>query len=149
MGYFTSHDVGYLCKIDGGLDAKLYRKILDEDFMETLRYYEFDASDIIFQQDNDLKYTAILTKQWFDDNSIEVLPWPPQSPDLNPIEHLWNDVDRQLKALNIEIRGKDALWEHVSQIWNKMALEACTKLIKSMPERIQDVINAKGDYTRW
>ncbi|GES74155.1 IS630 family transposase [Rhizophagus clarus] len=81
----------------------------------------------------------------FDDNSIEVLPWPPQSSDLNLIEHLWNDVDRRLRALNIEIRGKDALWEHVSQIWNKTALETCIKLIESMLERIQDVINVKGE----
>ncbi|GES80482.1 hypothetical protein GLOIN_2v1459336 [Rhizophagus clarus] len=85
---FTSRSVGYPCKIDGGLDVKLY-------------------------------------------------------------QHLWNDIDHQLKALNIEIRGKDTLWEHVSQIWNETALEACTKLIESMPERIQDVINARGSYTRW
>ncbi|PKY58301.1 hypothetical protein RhiirA4_332107, partial [Rhizophagus irregularis] len=66
--------VNYLCKIDGNLDAKLYYNILDENFMEMLQYYEFDASDIIFQQDNDLKYsTAILTKQWFGNNNIEVL----------------------------------------------------------------------------
>jgi len=148
-GCFTSHGVGYLCKIDGGLDAELYRRILDEDLMETLRYYELNVSDIVFQQDNDPKHTAILTKKWFDDNNVEVLPWPPQSPDLNPIEHLWNDVDRRLRALDIEIRGKDSLWEHVTQIWNETALEACTKLIETMPERIQDVINAKGGYTRW
>ncbi|GBC09049.1 hypothetical protein RclHR1_08580008 [Rhizophagus clarus] len=100
-------------------------------------------------QDNDPKHTALLTKQWFEDNNVEVLPWSPQSPDLNPIEHLWNDVDRRLRALNVTIRGKDALWEHVSQIWNEMTLETCTKLIESMPARIQDVINAKGGYTRW
>jgi len=148
-GCFTSSGVGFLCKIDGGLDAELYCQILSEDFMETLRYYDLSVSDVIFQQDNDLKHTALLTKQWFEDNNVEVLPWPPQSPDLNPIEHLWNDVDRRLRALNVTIRGKDALWEHVSQIWNETTLETCTKLIESMPARIQDVINAKGGYTRW
>jgi hypothetical protein len=77
------------------------------------------------------------------------LPWPPQSPDLNPIEHLWNDVDRRLRALNVEFRGKEALWEYVSQIWNDTTVETCTKLINSMPERINDVIKAKGGYTHW
>ncbi|GES85653.1 IS630 family transposase [Rhizophagus clarus] len=140
---------GFLCKIEGGLDVELYRKILEEDFIETLRYYKLSVGDIIFQQDNDLKHTTTLTKKWFEDNGIEVLPWPPQLPDLNPIEHLWNDIDCQIRALNVEIKGKDALWEYVSKIWNETLLETCTKLIETIPERIQDVINAKGGYTQW
>ncbi|GBC01519.1 hypothetical protein RclHR1_04210005 [Rhizophagus clarus] len=149
MWCFTSCGIGFLCRIDGGLNAEFYRQILDEDLMKTLQYYELNVSDIVFQQDNDPRHTAILTKQWFDDNNVEVLPWLPQSPDLNPIEHLWNDVNCQLRVLDIEIRGKESLWEHISQIWNEMALETCTKLIKIMLERIQDVINTKGGYTRW
>jgi len=148
-GCFTSHGVGYLCKIDGKLNAELYRQILSEDLMGTLQHYELSTDDIIFMQDNDPKHTAILTKKWFEDNNVELLPWPPQSPDLNPIEHLWNDVDRRIRALNVEIRGKDMLWEQVSKIWEETALETCTKLIESMPERINDVIKAKGGYTRW
>ncbi|GES81326.1 transposable element Tcb1 transposase [Rhizophagus clarus] len=75
--------------------------------------------------------------------------FPPQSSDLNPIEHLWNDIDRHLRALDIEIRGKDMLWEQISNVWNETTLEACSKLIETMPERINDVIKAKGGYTRW
>ncbi|CAB4429059.1 unnamed protein product [Rhizophagus irregularis] len=148
-GCFTCFGVGYLCKIDGGLDAELYRKILDEDFLDTLEYYNLDRENIIFQQDNDPKHTAKRTLEWFGDNNIQLLSWPPQSPDLNPIEHLWNDVDRRLRQLDVEIRGKDALWEHVSKIWNETLLETCTKLINTMPERINDVLKAKGGYTRW
>ncbi|CAB4432300.1 unnamed protein product [Rhizophagus irregularis] len=87
-GCFTSRNIDYLYRIDGGLNANLYRQILDEDFMKALQYYELNVLDIIFKQDNDLKHTAILTKQGFDNNNVEVLSWPPQSPDLNPIEHL-------------------------------------------------------------
>ncbi|GBC19975.2 hypothetical protein GLOIN_2v1466586 [Rhizophagus irregularis DAOM 181602=DAOM 197198] len=51
--------IDYLCKINERLDAKFYQKILDKDFIETLDYYELDAKNIIFIQNNDFKYTAI------------------------------------------------------------------------------------------
>ncbi|CAB4490366.1 unnamed protein product [Rhizophagus irregularis] len=138
---FTFLGVGYLCKIDGGLDAELYRRILDEDFLETLKYCDLNCSNIIFQQNNDLKHTAKRTLEWFEVNNIQLLSWPS--------EHLWNDVDRRLRQLNVEIRGNDALWEHISKIWNETSLEACTKLINTMPERINDVLKAGRGYTRW
>ncbi|PKC58813.1 hypothetical protein RhiirA1_351678, partial [Rhizophagus irregularis] len=106
-----------------------------------LKYCDLNCSNIIFQQNNDLKHTAKRTLEWFEVNNIQLLSWPS--------EHLWNDVDRRLRQLNVEIRGNDALWEHISKIWNETSLEACTKLINTMPERINDVLKAGRGYTRW
>jgi hypothetical protein len=148
-GCFTSHGVGFLCRIHGGLDGELYRRILGEEFKASLDWYGLDVKNIVFQQDNDPKHTAKLTKQWFVDNSVTVLDWPAQSPDLNPIEHLWDEVKRRLGSLPTRVVNAEDLWERIQSIWNDIDASICTKLIETMPDRVRDILEAGGGYTKW
>ena len=58
--------------------------------------------------------------------------WPAQSPDLNPIEHLWNYLKRKLAEYEVPPLGVLELWERVQEEWGKIKPEVYQGLIESM-----------------
>ena len=70
------------------MNAQNYKKIWQENLMSSVESLEL-PSDNIFQQDNDPKHTAKSTKKWLSENNVDVLQWPSQFPDLNPIGNSW------------------------------------------------------------
>jgi hypothetical protein len=95
-------------------------------------------------------YDRKLKKQipgWFAENEVEVMQWPSQSPDLNPIEHLWAEVERKLGARSF--KRPQELWEAIQNVWNEIPIDSLINLVDSMPRRCQAVLNAKGYATKY
>lgn len=77
------------------------------------------------------------------------MDWPAQSPDLNPIEHLWQMLKFRLSAYPEKPGSIHELWKRVEAEWEKISKEECIKLIHSMPRRVAAVLKAKGGYTKY
>ena len=98
---------------------------------------------------SDSKHTARSTKEWLEEHDISTLPWPAQSPDLNPIEHIWNELDRRVRNSQRTINNANDLWEVIQDEWEAIEPEFVLRLIDTMTERIAGVIRVKGGFTRW
>ncbi|GFU37253.1 transposable element Tcb2 transposase [Trichonephila clavipes] len=91
-----------------------------------------------FQQHNDPIHTARVVGEWLLYNVRKQVKPPPQSPYLNPIEHLWDYLDRQIRKQ--EIKTKNDLLEE----WQKIPSSITQNLVNSVPSRLRSVIKANG-----
>ena len=72
------------------------------------------------------------------------LDWPSQSPDLNPIENLWDVLERKVRMRNPKPKNKSELFVALKEEWYQLEPERLLKLVESMPRRIKAVIKNNG-----
>ena len=110
-----------------------------------------------WMQDNAPIHQSAYSKQGFKLYEIKTMTWPPQSPDLNPIENLWAFLKHRLYKGSPHLylvqggaeRTKKAIFEALLQAWETIEEDYLGKLLESMPRRMEAVIKAKGGQTRF
>ena len=112
---------------------------------------------LIFMQDNAPIHTSRLARDWLEEQGIDVSKWPPYSPDLNPIKHLWFWLKKLVYTVrpDIEEVGGDAehvreeLYEALEKAWTLIDPKLMEDLVRSMKRQVKAVIKAKGWYTKY
>ena len=100
-----------------------------------------------FQQDHNPKHTAKTKQEWLWGKFLNVLEWPSQSPDLNPIEHLWRDM-----KIAVQPPSPYILTEHeriCREEWEKLPKYRCAKLAVPYPRTFKAVIAGKRSSTMY
>jgi transposase len=161
-GCFIGNKLGPLVFINQTVDRNVYIQLLEQNLLSFIdMLHETGIQNIVFQQDNATPHHARVTRDWLkaagEHHGFTVMEFPPNSPDLNPIEHLWSILKAELyrrypdtmylKGSESTVRGE--LRKRLNEIWWDIGEDVLNKLIDSMPNRIQAVLKARGWYTEY
>uniref|UniRef100_A0A8R1DUH2 DDE_3 domain-containing protein n=2 Tax=Caenorhabditis japonica TaxID=281687 RepID=A0A8R1DUH2_CAEJA len=144
-GCFSDTSMGPLNRIVGTMDRYVYEDIL-ENTMRPWGRANLGRS-WVFRQDNDPKHTSGHVANWFRRRRVDLLEWPSQSPDLNPNEHMWENLERRLKG--VRASNANQKFAQLEAAWKSIPMTVVQTLLDSMPRRCQAVIDAKGYPTKY
>nr|CAH7765277.1 unnamed protein product [Callosobruchus chinensis] len=141
--------VGEMLLCEGRMNSERYTEVFDAALALSITnlFGETNTENLKFQQDNATCHKSAHTMAWFAQNQVDLLDWPPQSPDLNLIEHIWSILKKNVRRHSL--CNKKALLTALKREWEQISPSACLKLVESMPKRIAGVIKSEGGPTEY
>ncbi len=145
-GCFSQLGLGPLVALEGNLNSEKYVELLRDTVLPELAAA---GRPMVFMQDNAPCHKAKVVMDFLAENNIETLNWPPQSPDMNPIENLWAIIKaRRQKKYGVP-RTKGELIEQIFNIWDQIEPEIVANLANSANKRINLVLKLKGKVSKY
>ena len=141
-GGLTFFGVTPLAFVDKKLDSDSYQDLLSEFLLPEAPI--LTGGHCILMQDNAPPHRSCSTKRWLSRNEVEVISWPPYSPDLNPIENLWGWLTRKVYANGRQFDNKNDLKSAIITCWSEIPIELCESLVSSVRNRCIKVIQKNG-----
>lgn len=145
----SAKGTGRLYIVEGTMKQDQYKKILQTKLLRQVAEWFPNDEKFVFMHDSAPCHKAKSVSRFLEEKQVEVLPWPGNSPDLNPIENLWAILKR--KMAEITITTKEDLIKRLITVWHRdpVIKENTIKCIQSMPQRIEAVIKANGGVTKY
>jgi transposase len=143
---FSASGLGYCYIYNANLDAKSFVCILDTHLLASadLVFTESPRLQWYLLQDNAPTHKARVTQKWLHDHGITCLDFPPYSPDLNPIENLWQYIEKR-----VEERAPstiEELQDVIAEEWKNTPTDLLIKLVHSMIKRCEAVAAVGGEH---
>ena len=152
-GWISHEGDEVLHRIEGHLDGLQYQHILQNVMVPSVRM-RYPDGIIHLQQDHSSIHYSRVVQEWLSRQAnIELLDWPPQAPEMNPVENKWSEVNRTMQETwsVLPPRNNDELWTLVSDTWYEVALS--THYIRSLTESttrwMKSVVEAEGFWTSY
>ncbi len=128
------------------MDSTKYCEILKKHLIPSINRLPKEKK-YTYQHDLAPWHTSNIVKEQITKLKINMLEWPPNSPDLNVVEELWSIIDKWLASK--PINNKAELEKRLQEEWNKISITLCQSLVDSMPVRIEKCLKARGGHFSW
>ena len=128
------------------MNSPAYLRILKENLKQSAESLGINST-FQFYQDNDRKHKEWNVRMWLLMNCPKVIQTPPQSPNLNVIENLWDELNRKIRQ--ILITSKTELKRRLVEEWAKISPQYTRTLVSSMPRRVKAVLRQNGYSTKY
>ena len=126
--------------------GEVNRDILRRNLFESVKKLNLRRNWIL-QHDNDPKHRAHIVTKWLDGKGVERLKWPSFSPNLNPIEDIWDEVERRTRKETA--KNEFELKQSLLKDWYNIGNDIRNKLVDSVPNRLHEVIRMNSYPTRY
>ena len=143
-GGVSKFGVGKLIFCIGNVDSYAYKQAI-EFYKKDIQHLSKNNNQLFFQQDNAPPHTSQEIKKILQ-NIKSLKFWPPNSPEISPIEKVWSFVLRKLEGKNI--KDLDSLKKEVLYIWNRIPISYCEKIIDKFNSDIKKLMKSQGGIVK-